>query len=53
MSVGHCHPKVTRAIQEQAETPLAHTTTITYPNFPKLAEKLASKMPPASTSPTS
>ncbi len=46
VSVGHCHPKVTRAIQEQAET-LAHTTTIyLHPNFPKLAEKLASKMPP-------
>ncbi len=46
VSVGHCHPKVTKAIQEQAET-LAHTTTIyLHPNFPRLAEKLASKMPP-------
>ncbi|MBK8006624.1 MAG: aspartate aminotransferase family protein [Gemmatimonadetes bacterium] len=46
VSVGHCHPRVTKAIQEQAET-LAHTTTIyLHPNFPKLAEKLASKMPP-------
>ena len=46
VSVGHCHPKVTQAIQEQAGL-LAHTTTIyLHPNFPKFAEKLASKMPP-------
>lgn len=46
VSVGHCHPKVTRAIQEQAAQ-LAHTTTIyLHPNFPRFAEKLASKMPP-------
>ncbi len=46
VSVGHCHPKVTRAIQEQAAA-LAHTTTIyLHPNFPRFAEKLASKMPP-------
>jgi alanine-glyoxylate transaminase/(R)-3-amino-2-methylpropionate-pyruvate transaminase len=46
VSVGHCHPRVTRAMQEQLER-LQHTTTIyLHPNFPKLAEKLASKMPP-------
>ncbi|MBK7922285.1 MAG: aspartate aminotransferase family protein [Gemmatimonadetes bacterium] len=46
VSVGHCHPKVTRAMQEQLAT-LAHTTTIyLHPNFARMAAKLASKMPP-------
>lgn len=46
VSVGHCHPKVVRAVQEQAAT-LPHGTTIyLHPNFPLLAKKLASKMPP-------
>jgi len=46
VSVGHCHPRVTKAIQDQAAV-LAHTTTIyLHPNFPRFAEKLASKMPP-------
>jgi alanine-glyoxylate transaminase/(R)-3-amino-2-methylpropionate-pyruvate transaminase len=46
VSVGHCHPKVTKAMQDQLAT-LAHTTTIyLHPNFAKLAERLASKMPP-------
>ncbi len=46
VSVGHCHPKVTRAMQEQLGT-LAHTTTIyLHPNFARMAAKLASKMPP-------
>src|SRR6266513_2043301 len=45
VSVGHCHPKVVHAMEEQLET-LQHTTTIyLHPNFPKLAKKLASKMP--------
>ena len=45
VSVGHCHPKVVRAVQEQAST-LPHGTTIyLHPNFPLLAKKLASKMP--------
>lgn len=45
VSVGHCHPRVTQAMQEQLGR-LAHTTTIyLHPNFAKLAEKLASKMP--------
>jgi 4-aminobutyrate aminotransferase-like enzyme len=43
--VGHCHPKVTAAIQEQAAT-LAHTSTL-YPTAPivELAEKLAEITP--------
>jgi alanine-glyoxylate transaminase/(R)-3-amino-2-methylpropionate-pyruvate transaminase len=46
VSVGHCHPRVTRAMQEQLGI-LTHTTTIyLHPNFGRLAEKLASKMPP-------
>ncbi len=45
VSVGHCHPRVTRAMEDQLET-LQHTTTIyLHPNFPQLAKKLASKMP--------
>ena len=46
VSVGHCHPKVTRAMEAQLET-LQHTTTIyLHPGFALLAKKLASKMPP-------
>jgi alanine-glyoxylate transaminase / (R)-3-amino-2-methylpropionate-pyruvate transaminase len=46
VSCGHCHPKVTRAVQEQVGT-LQHATTIyLHPNLPLLAKKLASKMPP-------
>jgi alanine-glyoxylate transaminase/(R)-3-amino-2-methylpropionate-pyruvate transaminase len=45
VSVGHCHPRVTRAMQEQLGT-LAHTTTIyLHPNFARMAARLASKMP--------
>jgi len=45
VSVGHCHPKVTRAMQDQLAV-LAHTTTIyLHPNFARMAAKLASKMP--------
>jgi len=45
VSVGHCHPKVVKAVQTQVET-LQHATTIyLHPNFPLLAKKLASKMP--------
>ena len=45
VNVGHCHPKVTAAIQEQAAT-LAHTATL-YPTAPivELAEKLAEITP--------
>lgn len=45
ISVGHCHPRVTRAIKDQVDT-LQHATSIyLHPNFPLLAKKLASKMP--------
>jgi alanine-glyoxylate transaminase / (R)-3-amino-2-methylpropionate-pyruvate transaminase len=45
ISVGHCHPKVVKAVKEQVDT-LQHGTTIyLHPNFPMLAKKLASKMP--------
>src|SRR5438067_1966979 len=45
VSVGHCHPKVVKVVQEQSAT-LQHATTIyLHPNFPLLAKKLASKMP--------
>ncbi len=45
VSVGHCHPKVTEAIQRQAET-LVHTSTL-YPNevTVRLAEKMAEITP--------
>jgi alanine-glyoxylate transaminase / (R)-3-amino-2-methylpropionate-pyruvate transaminase len=42
---GHCHPKITERIKEQADT-LQHATTIyLHPNVALLAKKLASKMP--------
>ncbi|MBI1369868.1 MAG: aminotransferase class III-fold pyridoxal phosphate-dependent enzyme [Planctomycetes bacterium] len=45
VSVGHCHPKVAAAIQEQAGK-LQHTTTIyLHPTIAQFAQKLASKMP--------
>ncbi len=45
VSVGHCHPHVADAIQQQAGT-LQHATTIyLHPTLPRFAEKLASKMP--------
>src|SRR5919107_1534051 len=45
VSVGHCHPTVTRRVVEQAGT-LQHATTIyLHPNLPQLAKKLASKLP--------
>ncbi len=45
VSVGHCHPRVTRAMQDQLGI-LAHTTTIyLHPNFSRMAARLASKMP--------
>ncbi len=46
VSCGHCHPKVTNAVVEQAAT-LQHTTSIyLHPNLPLLAKRLASKLPP-------
>jgi alanine-glyoxylate transaminase/(R)-3-amino-2-methylpropionate-pyruvate transaminase len=45
VSVGHCHPKVTKAIKEQTDT-LQHATSIyLHPNIALMAKKLASKMP--------
>jgi alanine-glyoxylate transaminase/(R)-3-amino-2-methylpropionate-pyruvate transaminase len=45
ISVGHCHPKVTKAIKDQTDT-LQHATSIyLHPNIALLAKKLASKMP--------
>jgi alanine-glyoxylate transaminase/(R)-3-amino-2-methylpropionate-pyruvate transaminase len=45
VSCGHCHPRVTAAIQEQVGK-LQHATTIyLHPGMPQLAKKLASKMP--------
>jgi alanine-glyoxylate transaminase/(R)-3-amino-2-methylpropionate-pyruvate transaminase len=45
VSCGHCHPRVTAAIQEQVGK-LQHATTIyLHPGMPQLALKLASKMP--------
>src|ERR1035437_1905808 len=42
---GHCHPKITARIHEQADM-LQHATTIyLHPNLVLLAKKLASKMP--------
>src|SRR6476660_4825300 len=46
VSVGHCHPKFVGRVTTQVST-LQHATTIyLHPNFPLLAKKLASKMPP-------
>jgi alanine-glyoxylate transaminase / (R)-3-amino-2-methylpropionate-pyruvate transaminase len=46
VSCGHCHPKVSAAMQEQLST-LQHATSIyLHPNLPLLAKKLASRMPP-------
>ena len=46
VSVGHCHPRVLAAIEQQLKT-LQHATTIyLHPNLPLLARKLASRMPP-------
>jgi len=45
VSVGHCHPHVTRRFIEQFET-LQHTTTIyLHPNVAEFGEALAGKLP--------
>ncbi len=45
VSVGHCHPHVLKAMNQQNET-LQHSTTIyLQPRIAEFAEKLASKMP--------
>ncbi len=46
ISCGHCHPKVVERVREQVST-LQHATTIyLHPNLPKLARRIAGKMPP-------
>lgn len=45
-NVGHCHPKVVRAVQKQAESfihPCFHVTP--YENYITLAEKINEKVP--------
>ncbi|KAL9907353.1 alanine--glyoxylate aminotransferase 2, mitochondrial [Glossina fuscipes fuscipes] len=45
VSVGHCHPKVKRALEEQSDT-LWHTTNIyMHPKIHEYAEKLTAKFP--------
>ena len=45
VSVGHCHPHVTQAAQQQLET-LVHTTTIyLHPNIVRYAQRLAEHFP--------
>lgn len=45
VSVGHCHPHVTAAVEKQLKE-LWHTTLIyMHPNVHKFAQKLISKMP--------
>jgi alanine-glyoxylate transaminase / (R)-3-amino-2-methylpropionate-pyruvate transaminase len=46
VSVGHCHPKVVERVTNQVATLMHSTTIYLHPNFPMLAKKLASKMPP-------
>lgn len=46
VSVGHCHPKVTDAIVEQAKR-LVHTTTIyAHPSTAEFAKKIIDSLPP-------
>ncbi len=46
VSCGHSHPKVVARMKDQLDL-ITHTTTIyLHPNFPAMAKKLASKMPP-------
>ncbi|XP_053505086.1 alanine--glyoxylate aminotransferase 2, mitochondrial [Ictalurus furcatus] len=45
VSLGHCHPKVTKAAQEQLQR-LCHTSAIyVYPEIQEYAEKLVSHLP--------
>jgi alanine-glyoxylate transaminase / (R)-3-amino-2-methylpropionate-pyruvate transaminase len=46
VACGHCHPTIVERIKDQIDT-LQHTTTVYLnPNLPRLAKKLAAKMPP-------
>jgi alanine-glyoxylate transaminase/(R)-3-amino-2-methylpropionate-pyruvate transaminase len=48
VSVGHCHPKITKRLQEQIAR-IVHTTTIyLHPNVGHFAEALAKRMPDGS-----
>jgi len=48
VSVGHCHPKVTAAVQKQCAT-IQHTTTIyLHPTIGQFAKKLTEHMPAGS-----
>lgn len=48
VSVGHCHPEVTRRVQEQVGR-LVHTTTLyLHPTIALYAQKIAQHMPPGS-----
>lgn len=48
VSVGHCHPKITAAVQEQVAS-LVHTTTIyMHPTVGQFAKKLVEHMPAGS-----
>lgn len=45
VSVGHCHPKVVKAIQDQVAR-IMHTTTIyLHPNFGEFCKRLTAKFP--------
>ncbi|NLE60953.1 MAG: aminotransferase class III-fold pyridoxal phosphate-dependent enzyme, partial [Planctomycetes bacterium] len=45
VSIGHCHPRVAKAVQEQVDT-IQHTTVIyLHPTTARFAEKLASTFP--------
>lgn len=45
VSVGHCHPRVTKVIQEQADTLVHSTTLYLNPNLTSFAKELASTLP--------
>ncbi|MDM8006016.1 MAG: aspartate aminotransferase family protein [Phycisphaerae bacterium] len=48
VSIGHCHPHVAKAVQEQVET-IQHTTVIyLHPTIARFAEKLAGTFPAGS-----
>jgi acetylornithine/N-succinyldiaminopimelate aminotransferase len=44
-ATGHCHPRVVRAIQEQAETLLFYSTAVPHPARETLAERLVELCP--------
>jgi acetylornithine/succinyldiaminopimelate/putrescine aminotransferase len=44
-STGHCHPRVVRAIAEQAAALLFYSTAVAHPNRERLADRLAALCP--------